>query len=334
VLSEPGFVYDKNWVGAPLSGNPGQVYVTATQFDVGALTYPNAIAFAGSSDGGYTWGAPVIMDIGGGAADVVVQGSRPAGGPGCEVLVAWYHSAYDGWLNGAFQIRTRRSPDCGATWQSRVVAAVEDYELPYWLGPYFVPDPFGGFYKRWWGGMFPDPEIGPNGSAHIVYTRDPVSDFASPEDGDVRYIRSPGPPHDAWSAPMMVNDDGMERAQGYAALKLQHGDAYTDPHVHVIWEDTRLSPDLPIVFPDSPNLYYDMFYARMVPGQTTFFQNVRVSEVSSIQDYVFTGDYHDLASNSTLLYGIWTDRRDKLDIFDFPDDTYGSQIIAGGATTK
>ena len=70
--------------------------------------------------------------------------------------------------------------------------------------------------------MFPDPEIGPNGSAHIVYTHDPVSGSATPEEGDVRYISSAGPPHDAWSAPMTVNDDGMERAQGYAALKLQH----------------------------------------------------------------------------------------------------------------
>ena len=113
--------------------------------------------------------------------------------------------------------------------------------------------------------------------------------------------------------------------------------------MHVIWEDTRLAPDLPTSTPEdcfglgiceSPNLYYDMFYARMVPGQSTFFKNFRVSEVSSIQDFVFTGDYHDLASNSTLLYGIWTDRRDKLSIFDYPDDTYGSQIVAGGATTK
>ena len=37
-----------------------------------------------------------------------------------------------------------------------------------------------------------------------------------------------------------VNDDGMVRAQGYAALETQHGGKSST--LHVIWEDHRLSP--------------------------------------------------------------------------------------------
>lgn len=74
------------------------------------------------------------------------------------------------------------------------IAATDNYEAPYFLGPLF-------FYKRWWGTMFPDVEIAPNGTAHIVYTHDPEEnpllpcEFCLPlsttaEDGDVRYIAS------------------------------------------------------------------------------------------------------------------------------------------------
>jgi len=134
----------------------------------------------------------------------------------------------------------------------------------------------------------------------------------------------------------------MVRAQGFAAMKLGE-----DGIVHMIWEDTRLAPDLPIsdpihcnaVFPpvepvacDSTNLYYDIFYARKVPGRAGWSRNFRVSERSSTQDFSFTGDYIDLAANATTLFGIWTDRRDEIfSVFDSEDNVFGSRIIAGGA---
>lgn len=337
VITEPGFVYDKPWIGTHADfAQSNWVYVTATQFNAGALPYGVGIAFTRSSNKGVSWSAPSILDTAGGA--LVAQGSRPAGGVGGEVLVAWYHSDGDGWLNGGFQIRTRRSANNGATFNPIVIAAADSFEAPFWLGPF-------GFYKRWWGTMFPDVEIGMDGSAHIVYTHDPVAASATPEDGDVRYVWSAGPPYNSWSAPVTVNDDGLPRAQGYAALKLQYGaDPTQRPHVHVIFEDTRLTPDIPLSDPadcldpvapgpcNSPNLFYDVFYARKLPGLPTFFSNVRVNEAASIQDFVFTGDYTDLAANSTLLYGVWTDRRDKTTIFDSEDDVFGSRIIAGGAS--
>ena len=61
-----------------------------------------------------------------------------------------------------FNIRTRYSPDNGATFQPIVIASNETtmFELPFWLGPF-------ARYHRWWGGMFPSLAIAPNGSAHI-----------------------------------------------------------------------------------------------------------------------------------------------------------------------
>jgi hypothetical protein len=317
-----GFLYDKPWIGTHVDDNESNwVYVTATRFAVIAGG-SDAIAFTRSSDFGLTWSTPpTLLEFT--PSFVVLQGSRPSGGVGGEVLVAWYNSGSDGWLAGGFEIHTRRSADHGATFDPVVVASVDSYELPFWLGPM-------AFYHRWWGGMFPDVEIDPGGEAHIVYTHDPVAGSADAEDGDIRYITSAGPPYTSWSSPVTVNDDGLVRAQGYPALRTQHGGESSI--LHVIWEDHRLSPELPAVFPNSSNLHYDIFYARKLPGLAVgWSSNFRVSDASSFEDFVFIGDYNDLAATNSGLFAIWTDRRDKLSILDFEDDVYGSRIIAGGA---
>jgi hypothetical protein len=317
--SAPGvFVYDKPWIGTPLD-QTNYVYVTATQFDTSGAA-PDHIAFTRSSNFGGSYSPPSLLDSA--AAPVVVQGSRPSGGKGGELLVAWYNSAADGWLTGSFQIRTRRSGNNGAAFGPVNVAVTDASELPFWLGPL-------AFYHRWWGGMFPDVELTPGGRAHIVYTHDPVAGSTNEEDGDVRYISSVGSPYASWSAPVTVNDDRLIRAQGYAALEVQHGGQAST--LHAMWEDHRLSPTVPIAFPDSSNLYYDQFYSRNVPGAPGWKKNLRVSDISSINDFIFIGDYVDLTA-SNKLFGIWTDRRDKVSIFDFEDDVFGSEIIPGGGT--
>jgi hypothetical protein len=339
-ITEPGYAFDKNWVGTHVDADEsGWVYVSATRFD--APGFSN-IASATSADKGVTWGAQVVHDSG--SATVVVQGSRPKGGVGGEVVVVWYHSGTDGWLNGTFQIRVRRSGDHGATWDSRVIAADDNSELPFWLGPFT-------FYKRWWGGMFPDIEFDKHGEAHVVYTHDPSPNGAclpiapsqcstNTEDGDVRYISSAGAPYTVWSPPETVSDDTTARAQGYAAVAVE-----PSGHVHVIWEDTRRGPDVPISDPidcftapagpcNSPNMLYDIFYSRKTPGAVGWFGNFRVNDTPSLQDFVFAGDYTDLAVNQNVLFGIWTDRRHSLSIFSGADNTFGSRIIAGGASRR
>ena len=321
---EPGFQYDKPWISAPLdAAQKNWVYLSTTRFD-SFIDAPSEchITFTRSGDQGNNWDAPTLLDdsSGGCGNPVVVQGSRPAGGKGGNVLVAWYHSGPDGWLWGGFEIRTRLSTNNGETWRNIVTAAADSYELPFWLGPL-------NFYHRWWGGMFPDVEIDGGGAAHIAYTHDPAANpepglSDTPEDGDIRYVMSSGGPYNSWSPPLTINDDGMERAQGWATLETQTKNRLTT--VYLIWEDHRLSPELPIEFPNSPNLYYDIFGAKKGFGNSGWFQNTRVSDATSIVDFVFIGDYFDLAVNDQFVFGIWTDRRDKTDIFDFEDDVYGS----------
>jgi hypothetical protein len=315
-----GFDYDKPWIGTHVDDKESTwVYVTATRFD-NFLPFGIHIAFARSGNQGVLWSGPTLLESGSGLAPaVVVQGSRPIGGVGGEVLVAWYNSGTDGFLSGSFRIRTRRSSNNGATFDPAVNAAVDSFELPFWLGPF-------AFYHRWWGGMFPDVEIDAGGEAHIVYTHDPVAGSTTPEDGDIRYVSSGGPPYTFWSLPVTVNDDGLGRAQGYAALETQHGG--NSSTLHAIWEDHRLSPDVPAVFPNSPNLYYDIFYSRKPPGGG-WFNNFRVTETSSINDFIFIGDYNDLSAVNKV-FAIFTDRRHRTSIFDFEDNVFGSQIIPGG----
>jgi hypothetical protein len=339
-VSDMGFVYDKPWIGTHIDeSESGWVYVTATRFNnFNPPPFPpSAIAFTRSPTKATGWSGPVILDTGSTAAPgVVVQGSRPTGGIEGDVLVAWYQSGSDGFLTGSFNIRVRHSSDHGTTWGPIVNAATDNFELPFFLGPL-------NFYKRWWPAMMPDVEIDPGGEAHIVYTHDPVAGNVTPEAGDIRYVTSSGPPFLNWTVPVTVNDDNSGRAQGFAAIETRGGGKSSS--LHVIWEDTRLSPNLPISPPaqcltgpvatrecNSPNLFYDIFYSRKVPsGGTGWFRNFRVSEASSIQDFDFGGDYIEITANATTLLGVWTDRRDKLTVFDFEDDVFGSRIIAGGA---
>jgi hypothetical protein len=337
---DPGFDFDKPWIGTHVETDQSAwAYVSATRFNTfSAGVPPNSIAFSRSADRGHTWSPLQILDSGSVSPAVVVQGSRPAGGLDADVVVAWYQSGSDGWLQGSFNIRTRHSTDHGATFSPVVDAAADSFETSYYQGPL-------SFYKRWWPTMWPDIEIGADGAAHIVYGHDPVLGEATPESGDIRYITSSGAPYTTWTLPVTVNDDGSGRAQGFAALEVEPGHGGL---LHAIWEDSRLAPDLPISSPsqcftgpvasrrcDSPNLYYDIFYASKVPVPNLgWFSNFRVSEALSIQDFDFGGDYIDLAANDTLLFGIWTDRRHRASPFELEDNTFGSRIIIGGAAPQ
>jgi hypothetical protein len=322
------FTFDKPWIGTHVDvpgpqGNNSFVYVTATLFGTSGPPLPDvAISFTRSTNQGLSWGNARLLDVGRGgppATAIITQGSRPVGGLGGEVLVAWYHSAEDGWgpnLGGGteFQIRTARSADNGLTFSPLVLAASESFETPFFLGP------FGGF-QRWWMTMFPDVEIDASGVAHIAYVHDPVPGSLSGEDGDVRYITSGGPPYDLWSSPVTISDDLTAQAQGFPALETVGADA------HVIWEDHRLSP-----FP-AVNIFYDVFHTQILGGVVQ--PNARVTDTSSLGDFFFNGDYFDLtaASSPSQVFGVWTDRRDKIGILDDEDDVWGAGIPIGPMLT-
>jgi hypothetical protein len=334
------FIYDKPWIGThvavpePQPQNVSMVYVTATLFGIGPpspLRPPTtgSIAFIRSTNQAVSWFGGVILESGvepaPGRPQVVVQGSRPTGGLSTttasgEVLVAWYRSGDDGWLEGEFNIRVARSGNHGVTFDPPVSAVTDIFEAPFFLGP-------NSGWHRWWLVMFPDVEIGPDGAAHIVYAHDPVPQPApgainpSSEDGDIRYLTSLGPPYGVWVGPVTLSDDTTGQAQGFAAVEtgLDSG----GPFVQAIWQDHRLTPPRPV----PPNVLFDIFYSREVGG--VWQSNSRVTDISAVSDFDFQGDYIDLTAAGPVAFGIWTDRRDSLVPFDFEDDVWGARIESG-----
>jgi hypothetical protein len=316
-LGPVAFMYDKPWIGTHIDvpgsqANNRFVYVTATLFRIRGPIPEIAIAFTSSGNSGLNWGPPFgfnqLLDTVPVGSNLVVQGSRPIGGLGGEVLVAWYNSGSDGWLTGGFEIRTARSANNGFTFGPTAIAASDSFEAPFFLGPL-------ASFHRWWLTMFPDVEIDTNGVAHIVYTHDPVAGSVTAEDGDIRYISSAGPPYNVWSVPITISDDTTDQAQGFPALET------AEAVQHVIWQDHRLTP-LPA------NFLYDVFYTRN--AGRGWEPNSRVTDASSLSDFDFVGDYFDLTTGSSLIFGIWTDRRDKVSIFDFEDDVWGARIAPVG----
>lgn len=115
---------DKEWLAVDPT-NLNRIYVTYTDFDdsgslcgldsVSGLPIPRAaIEMVRSTDGGTSWGTPVVIDEVCGSA--FVQGSQVAVGPGGEVYVAWEAFA----ASGASEIDIRKSTDSGATFGALV----------------------------------------------------------------------------------------------------------------------------------------------------------------------------------------------------------------------
>lgn len=307
-----GFDYDKPWL-ATSSFDPRQsnyVYLTATRFD---NVYPGDIhiAFTRSSDRGTTFDPPKLLESGydpNTNVFAVVQGSRPVSGVGPGVVVAWYNSGNDGWLTGSFEIHTAYSPDHGTTFKPVVVAARDEYETSYWLGP-------NGSLHRWWMGMLPSIAMDGKNKLHIAYTSSPTSDWSSAEAGDIRYLSSNGVPYKNYTLPITVNRDGLLTAQGHPAIAVEKQGT-----VHLTWEDHRMSPNL-------DNTLYETYWARKVPGATSFSKEQSVSDTPSLSSWLFTGDYTGVAVNDTTLYAVWTDRRVDSTIWDYNNDAYGSRVI-------
>nr|BAJ49348.1 hypothetical protein HGMM_F01D06C15 [Candidatus Caldarchaeum subterraneum] len=330
---------DKPWLDVhrffPGGTTNNRVYVTTTVFtDTGCQ-----IEFTSSTNGGTSF-APSQVIASSDGCDPVVQGSRPIGGRAVSsstgyVLVCWYNSEDDGWLVGKFDIRCRTSSDYGLNWGSEVAAVDDMYsELTYWLGP-------SCSYHRWAGGMFPSIMIGPDGVAHMVFTADltrphPFDDGsgcdesgdedgdniddepgADEEAGDIFYVRSAGPPYTTWSRPHMVSDDYPGFAQGYPTVNVRVVDGV--PIVFVAWMDHRVSS-----WTGYPNILYSIFASWTYPGRWGWWEpNVEISNVESMSDLWFIGDYIDSSTANTgtpFVHVIWTDRSDKTHIPDDVDD--------------
>jgi hypothetical protein len=114
---------DKDWMAVDPT-SPNRLFVTYTDFDVsgvcgfdpsGQLIPRIAIELVRSTNGGTTWGSPVVIDQVCSPPTVpglFVQGSQVAVGPAGEVYVGWEFFAADFVTR---ELRIRRSTDHGAT---------------------------------------------------------------------------------------------------------------------------------------------------------------------------------------------------------------------------
>lgn len=312
-----------------------KLYVTATLFNSdGSID----IGFSRSTNGGSTFpdsGAPFLLAS---ESANVLQGSRPIGGKSYtsasgDVLVCWYNSNADSWLSGSFSIRCRSSGTYGSTLASfgAETIAVDNtpfalFETPYWLGPFSQN-------HRWWGSMFPSMIISNDGSAHLAYTADPVAGSDDSEDGNIYYIKSPGAPYTGWTPPTMLNDGWDYKAQGYVSITSKK--LSSDGSVlYADWEDHRNSPwyNAPPGFDCGSaveNCFYDIYSDQTSPAWSW---DTRVTDVSSMSDYIFVGDYKDTSTSRSTssaqqkVHTIWTDRSDKVSIFDLEDDVYSDRV--------
>lgn len=303
---------DKPWCDvhtfAETDAQKKKLYLTTTLFHSNGDI---SILFARSVDEGESFGSPEVLDTVTLDSGVVLQGSRPIGGKGGDVLACWYDSERDGWLNGVFDIRCRTSIDFGKTWGSQF-AAVDDvsHELPFWLGP------FASFH-RWWGGMFPSMIITKNGLAHITVAADPVQGSSNAEDGDIYYVRSPRP-YGSWSRPSRLNDGDDRHAQGYVTITAKEVTGANI--VSACWEDHQQSSN-------KDNELYDTYCDLTLPA---WGEDMRLSDVSSYSDFLFIGDYIDSSTSKDELdrttHVIWTDRSDKDTEFDLEDDVWADKL--------
>ena len=141
-----------------------------------------------------------------------------------------------------------------------------------------------------------------------------------------------GGPYSTWSDPITLNDDGLVRAQGMAALETLQWGANDELVVQVLWVDHRLTPTVPTMspatpdtFPHSANMLYDIFTKR-IDGGGGLSENRRITEESSIVDLSFAGDYNDITAVEDVVFGAWTDRRHQTSIFALEDNVVGARF--------
>jgi hypothetical protein len=319
----PGDVLDKPWMDTHKfdMSAPGNVYASVTNFQGSGQC---DIVFARSTDYALTW-TPLdtLGESGGGCGSPnVLQGSHPAGGVGGNVLVCWYHSESDGWYPGGggplFDIRCRNSADRGDTFGKEVTAADNVLnEVGFWLCPDI------NYHRVWGAAMFPYVAIGPDGSAHVVFSSDPTLGEADGECGNVRYTSSAAAPYGTWT-PLVDLGDSTNSFQGFATLSVQHPrSGGLGCYLALIYYD---HVDAAPGDPDA-NLHFDVSRRTSNDCGVDWGPSIVVTGEPSLSDFIFVGDYIDAASapRTGRIDLIWTDRRDKTDIMDLEDDVWSDR---------
>ena len=304
---------DKDWLAVDPT-NLNRIYVTYTDFDdsgslcglVPVSGHPiprTAIELVRSTDGGTSWGTPVVIDEVCGSA--FVQGSQVAVGPGGEVYVAWEAFA----ASGASELDIRKSTDSGATF-----GALVKVDNVIWAGTGDLLQ--GGFHT---GLEFPTLAVdrsgkATNGSVYIAWNDGrnlTVPDAASESYGYADIMASRSTDGGAtWVAPVRVNNNPEPLSSGLGTDQYSPGIAVDKTgKVGVCFYDRRLDPN---------NFLIDRECAFSKNAGTSW-SNKRITKKSfpavpgqdELVDRRYMGDYDGLASDFTKtnsgFIGAWGD---------------------------
>jgi len=264
------------------------------------------ILFSRSRNQGVSWSDPIIISDTGGDCldgDNTAEGAVPAVGPNGEVYLSWSNSQ---------EILFDRSFDGGKTFGRDI----------------FVTDQPGGWafsvsgiYRT---NGFPitacDISSSPNqGTIYILW-----SDQGNGEDNtDVFIVRS-NDKGETWTQPLSANNDTAKRHQFFPWFTVDQKTGV----IYAAYYDRR----------DTEGIATNVYLARSDDGGDTF-TNMKVSNLSfTPNEFVFFGDYINIAAWDGKVYPIWTRMDDsKLSVWvaaidestriDYPEPAINSFIL-------
>lgn len=354
ITSGNGFLFtgadfgDKEWIDVHTWDADGSgaanVYMTFTRF-----TATNCdIMYSRSTNHGASISPAVVMassttcdPLLPALSSRVLQGSRPAAGPGQQVIACWFDAGTDGWSIGAqtlppplgtavvplnkFNIACRTSNDRGLTFAGDVnppesvtpadptkwlyAAKAIANETSFWMGP-------NANFFRTSAGPFPSVTIDHKGMAHIVYGYNPGSgNRFKVEQGNIGYVRSA---FNALAVPFIyptwlktVAASGFG-GQFFPTVTSQKVWESPTPYIYIGWNDTTASRTLGAA---NANSAYDVRYRLSKRGGVGLGRPVIVTEHASVSDFVFIGDYIDSSATPGIYHIVWTDNRYGVDVF-------------------
>lgn len=106
------------------------------------------------------------------------------------------------------------------------------------------------------------------------------------------------------------------KAQGYPTIVAQRSLLTTHSYIYVAYYDHYRSPAA------TPNLLYDVRYVKSINSGSTFATPVTVTNVPSLSDPLYIGDYFDSTATMRRYHLVWTDRGDKIIVSDYEDDIF------------
>lgn len=296
----PRLEHDKQWMSVAPDGrvllcwdrDPSYQLSPPGDNPAAQLQRPGYMQCAVSSDKGRSWTEPTDVN----------PPADPATGSGgsWDGYLPWVDWDGDGtaWmtaLDSAGNVIVSSSPD-GLAWTKAVV--VGNYTNPPPNGAFGWPALQGSTFRSFaLPSLAVDRSGGPfDGSLYVAWMDH------SGDDAEVLLTRSRD--GTTWSEPRRIHDDAPDSGFDQFMPALSVG---PDGTVDAVWYDRRDDPE---------NHLFDLYHAYSLDGGATWSQNLRVSEVSSDEQYshhqngmVFLGDYIDLDSGPGRAYPVWVDTR-------------------------